>query len=139
MAIGMETLPEIVRLTAGAAHQLAALLPRLVVNSGRMRANLELTNGLVFAEAVTFTLNEKMDRSSARSSLQKLAPSAVRALPLARDSFCELRSYRYSESTVARTAVRTGQLSGLRGSLHRHGPCCRDLTSSAEPPIRSTG
>jgi len=60
-----ETLPEIVRLAAGASHHLAALLPRLVVNSDRMRANLELTNGLIYAEAVTFALSEKIDRSDA--------------------------------------------------------------------------
>jgi len=35
------------------------------VNSDRMRANLELTNGLIYAEAVTFALSEKIDRSDA--------------------------------------------------------------------------
>jgi 3-carboxy-cis,cis-muconate cycloisomerase len=60
-----ETVPEIVRLAAGASHHLAALLPRLVVNSDRMRANLELTNGLIYAEAVTFALSKKIDRFAA--------------------------------------------------------------------------
>ena len=60
-----ETLPEIVRLTAGAAHHLAALVPRLTVNSGNMRANLERTRGLIYAEPVTLALSEKLHRASA--------------------------------------------------------------------------
>src|SRR2546430_5888895 len=43
-----EVVPEIVRLTAGASRQLATLLPRLVVNTDRMRANLDLTHGLIY-------------------------------------------------------------------------------------------
>jgi 3-carboxy-cis,cis-muconate cycloisomerase len=60
-----ETIPEIVRLTAGASYQLSLLLPKLAVNSLRMLANLELTHGLIYAEAVTFALSEKLDRASA--------------------------------------------------------------------------
>jgi 3-carboxy-cis,cis-muconate cycloisomerase len=60
-----ETVPEIVRLTAGASHQMSTLLPNLVVNSERMRANLELSQGLIYAEAVTFALAHKIDRSAA--------------------------------------------------------------------------
>jgi len=69
-----ETVPEIVGLTAGASHQLAALLPNLVVNSDRMRTNLDLTHGLIYAEAVTFALSEKLDRPSAH----KLVEAACR-------------------------------------------------------------
>lgn len=69
-----ETVPDIVRLTAGASYQLAALLPNLVVNTDRMRANLDLTNGLIYAEAVTFALSEKLDRSTAH----KLVDAACR-------------------------------------------------------------
>ena len=69
-----ETLPEVVRLTAGASHQLAALLPRLVVHPDRMRANLELTHGLIYAEAVTLALSEKLNRASAH----KLVENACR-------------------------------------------------------------
>ena len=66
-----ETLPEIVRLTAGASHHLAALLPRLVVHSDRMRANLELTNGLIYAEAITLALSEKLNRASAHKLVEE--------------------------------------------------------------------
>jgi 3-carboxy-cis,cis-muconate cycloisomerase len=69
-----ETLPEVVRLTAGGSHQLAALLPRLVVHSDRMRTNLELTHGLIYAEAITLALSEKLNRASAH----KLVENACR-------------------------------------------------------------
>ena len=69
-----ETLPEIVRLTAGALHQLAALLPRLEIHREKMRANLELTRGLIFAEAITMALSEKLNRASAH----KLVETACR-------------------------------------------------------------
>jgi 3-carboxy-cis,cis-muconate cycloisomerase len=69
-----ETVPEIVRLTAGGTHQLASLLPRLTVNAEKMRANLDLTHGLIFAEAVSLGLSEKLNRTSAH----KLVESACR-------------------------------------------------------------
>jgi 3-carboxy-cis,cis-muconate cycloisomerase len=69
-----ETVPEIVRLTAGGTHQFAALLPRLTVNAEKMRANLDLTHGLIFAEAVSLALSEKLNRASAH----KLVESACR-------------------------------------------------------------
>ena len=66
-----ETVPEIVRLTAGASHQLTTLLPRLVVHSDRMRANLELTHGLIYAEAVTFALSKTIERSTAHKLMEE--------------------------------------------------------------------
>jgi len=69
-----EVVPEIVRLTASGSHQLANLLPRLVIHSDKMRANLELTHGLIYAEAVSLALSEKLDRASAH----KLVEAACR-------------------------------------------------------------
>jgi len=65
-----ETVPEIVRLTAGALHQLAALLPGLSVHPEKMRANLELTRGLIYAEAVTGALSNKLNRASAHKLVE---------------------------------------------------------------------
>jgi 3-carboxy-cis,cis-muconate cycloisomerase len=69
-----EVVPEIVRLTASGSHQLATLLPRLVIHSDKMRANLELTHGLIYAEAVSLALSEKLNRASAH----KLVEAACR-------------------------------------------------------------
>ena len=69
-----ELLPEIASLTAGAACQLAVLLPGIAVHKERMRANLELTNGLIYAEAISLALSEKLNRASAH----KLVEAACR-------------------------------------------------------------
>jgi len=60
-----ETLPEIVRLSGGALHHLAEMLPGLAVDAERMRKNLEMTNGLIFAEAVTMALGDRMGKMPA--------------------------------------------------------------------------
>jgi 3-carboxy-cis,cis-muconate cycloisomerase len=65
-----EVVPEIFRLTAGASHQLSELLPRLVIHEDKMRANLELTHGLIYAEAVSLALSEKLNRTSAHKLLE---------------------------------------------------------------------
>jgi 3-carboxy-cis,cis-muconate cycloisomerase len=62
-----ETLPEIFRLTAGALHQLVTIVPHLLVDAARMRHNLEATQGLIFAEAITLTLAPHIGKSSARA------------------------------------------------------------------------
>jgi 3-carboxy-cis,cis-muconate cycloisomerase len=57
-----ETLPELVCLVGGALHHLAGMLPGLEVDADRMRENLEITRGLIFAEAVSTALGERMGK-----------------------------------------------------------------------------
>jgi len=78
-----KTLPAIIRLTAGALHHLAALAPKLQINSARMRENLDLTHGLIYAEAVSMSLAEKLGRVTAHEKIEaacKLALSSHRHL-----------------------------------------------------------
>jgi 3-carboxy-cis,cis-muconate cycloisomerase len=60
-----ETLPEIVRLSGGALHHLAQMLPTLEVDPERMRQNLDATHGLIFAEAVSTVLGDRMGKMPA--------------------------------------------------------------------------
>jgi len=60
-----ETLPEIFRLTAGALHQMTKIIPGLEVDTAHMKRNLEATNGLIFAEAVTMALGRYIGKSAA--------------------------------------------------------------------------
>ena len=60
-----ETLPEIIRLSGGALHHLAEMLAGLQVDPERMRKNLELTKGLIFAEGVTMALADRMGKMPA--------------------------------------------------------------------------
>lgn len=71
-----ETFPEIVRLTAGGLHHLAAIAPHLVVDTRRMRENLEATRGLIFTEAVSMVLSEKLGRQAAHERLESVARRA---------------------------------------------------------------
>jgi 3-carboxy-cis,cis-muconate cycloisomerase len=66
-----ETLPEIVSLSAGALHRMAELFPRLEVDAERMRENLEATRGLIFAEAVTMALAERMGKAAAHEIVEE--------------------------------------------------------------------
>ena len=65
-----ETLPEIFRLTAGALQELKEIVPRLEVKTERMRRNLEMTQGLVFAEAVSMALAASIGKSAAHGIVQ---------------------------------------------------------------------
>lgn len=65
-----ETLPEIFRLTAGALHQMATIVPHLEVDVARMRRNLDATQGLIFAEAVAMTMGKDLGKSAAHELLE---------------------------------------------------------------------
>lgn len=71
-----ETLPDIVRLTAGALHHLTTTVSELQIDPERMRQNLDVTHGLIFAEAVTMSLAEKMPRSEAHELVQQACKRA---------------------------------------------------------------
>jgi 3-carboxy-cis,cis-muconate cycloisomerase len=60
-----EVLPEILRLSAGALHHLTECVAGLEIDAERMRENLDLTHGLIFAEAVQTVLGHKLGRLAA--------------------------------------------------------------------------
>jgi 3-carboxy-cis,cis-muconate cycloisomerase len=65
-----ETLPEIFRLTGGALHQLATIVPDLEVDTARMRRNLDATQGLIFAEGVTMAMGKHIGKSAAHTLVE---------------------------------------------------------------------
>jgi 3-carboxy-cis,cis-muconate cycloisomerase len=71
-----ETLPEIFRLTAGALHQMVAIIPHLEVDSARMRRNLDATHGLIFAEAVTMAMGTHIGKPAAHALLEEASREA---------------------------------------------------------------
>lgn len=58
-------LPRAFITTAGALHQSKFLASGLVIDASRMRKNLDMTNGLIVAEAVMMALAEKIGRGAA--------------------------------------------------------------------------
>jgi 3-carboxy-cis,cis-muconate cycloisomerase len=65
-----ETLPQIFRVTAGALHQMVEIVPRLEVDTERMRHNLGATAGSIFAEAVSMALAKQMGKSAAHALME---------------------------------------------------------------------
>ena len=71
-----ETLPEIARISGGALHHLAEMLAHLEVDSERMRENLEASNGLIFAEAVSMALGDRMGKMPAHMLVEAACKKA---------------------------------------------------------------
>ncbi|MGZ3664078.1 MAG: 3-carboxy-cis,cis-muconate cycloisomerase [Ktedonobacterales bacterium] len=72
-----ETLPDIFLLAAGALRQMAQVSEGLEVDSGRMRANLDITQGLIFAEAVSMALARNVGRQRAHELVRAATQRAT--------------------------------------------------------------
>lgn len=65
-----ETLPEICLLSAGALAQLTHVVEGLAIDAARMRSNLDATQGLIVAEAVSAALAPKLGRATAHGLIE---------------------------------------------------------------------
>jgi 3-carboxy-cis,cis-muconate cycloisomerase len=65
-----DAMPELVEVTADAARAVAEALEGLVVDAARMRANLDITRGLVMAEAVVMRLAPKLGKQEAHALVE---------------------------------------------------------------------
>ncbi|WP_085715562.1 3-carboxy-cis,cis-muconate cycloisomerase [Pseudomonas sp. B28(2017)] len=72
-----ETLPEICCLVSGSLQQALAIAQGLEVDAGRMARNLDLTQGLVLAEAVSIVLAQRVGRDTAHHLLEQCCKRAV--------------------------------------------------------------
>lgn len=73
-----ETLPELCCLVSGALQQALLVVPGLEVDAARMRNNLELTQGLVLAEAVSIALAQRIGRDAAHHLVEQCCRQAVK-------------------------------------------------------------
>lgn len=72
-----ETLPEIVRLSAGALRHLREIAPNLQISTVRLREHLEDTRGLIFAERISMTLAERIGKQRAHQLVAEASRNAV--------------------------------------------------------------
>ncbi|GAB2533794.1 3-carboxy-cis,cis-muconate cycloisomerase [Spirosoma aerophilum] len=72
-----DVLSDIMQLTAGAVERSLELFDNLEVDSQRMRQNLELTNGLIYAETVSLALAPKLGKANAHELVEKACAVAV--------------------------------------------------------------
>jgi 3-carboxy-cis,cis-muconate cycloisomerase len=82
-------LPEAFCLTAGALRQACAVAAGLEVDAARMRANLDLTNGLVMSEAVMMGLGPYIGRERAHDLVYDICREAVKQDRPLLDLLCE--------------------------------------------------
>ncbi len=71
-------LPEIFMLAAGALAQTRLVLEGLQVNENKMRANLDITNGLIMSEAVMMGLGAMMGRDTAHHVVGDIGREALK-------------------------------------------------------------
>lgn len=71
------TLPALLLVTSGALAGIVDIAEGLEVDAVRMRANLDATDGLIMAEAVTFALAEKIGKSEAHHLIEAASKKAV--------------------------------------------------------------
>jgi len=74
-----EAIPEAFRLTSAAISYAAEVIEGLKVDPDRMRANIDATQGLPLAEAVSSALTSKIGRIEAHEVLRKAVDQAVTA------------------------------------------------------------
>jgi 3-carboxy-cis,cis-muconate cycloisomerase len=72
-----ETLPEICCLVSGSLKQAMLMVDGLEVDAERMARNLDLTQGLVLAEAVSIVLAQRVGRDTAHHLLEQCCKRAV--------------------------------------------------------------
>ena len=72
-----ETLPEIFNLCSGALAKMIDVLAGLEVDEFRMASNLELTNGLIFAEGVSMKLGTQLGRAGAHALVERASRLAI--------------------------------------------------------------
>jgi 3-carboxy-cis,cis-muconate cycloisomerase len=72
-----DTLPDIVLLTSGALRQMRDVTAGLQVDAARMRANLDLTHGLIMGEAVMLALGATIGRMAAHKLVEQASQQAA--------------------------------------------------------------
>jgi 3-carboxy-cis,cis-muconate cycloisomerase len=71
-----ETMPEIIGLAGGALHHLASIADNLEIDAARMSGNLDLTGGLIFAEAAQMALAPSIGRMAAHELVEAASHQA---------------------------------------------------------------
>jgi 3-carboxy-cis,cis-muconate cycloisomerase len=84
-----ETLPALLRLTGSAAALVRELLAGLEVDPEKMRADMDLTGGLVMSESVASALTPALGRADAQDLVERAARESVQSGRAFRDVLLE--------------------------------------------------
>jgi 3-carboxy-cis,cis-muconate cycloisomerase len=72
-----ETLTTLMQLTAGSLEKSVNLITHLIVDKERMLQNIEITNGLIYAEKVSLQLAKSIGKMQAHESVKKACMYAI--------------------------------------------------------------
>jgi len=72
-----ETLPELITLSGGVMQTALDLIGGMQVNAEKMRANLDITHGLIMAESVTLALATSLGKQAAHHLVEQLCHRAL--------------------------------------------------------------
>lgn len=72
-----ETVPQLVTLAGGVMQTTLELLTGMQVNTAKMRANLDITHGLIMAESVTLALAKSIGKQAAHHLVEQLCHRAL--------------------------------------------------------------
>ncbi len=73
-----EVITDIMRLTGGSLEKSVGLIAKLEVDPNRMSKNMDLTNGLIFAESVFLELSSRIGKLTAHEWVEKCCKQAVK-------------------------------------------------------------
>ncbi len=115
-----ETLPQIFRLIGGSLRNTIEVVENLEVVSARMAANIDITKGLVLAEAVTMALAEKIGRAEAHEMVERASHRAIaQSLPLGEVLLADPVVTRHLIPTSLRGLLDPGQYLGQSANFTR--------------------
>jgi 3-carboxy-cis,cis-muconate cycloisomerase len=72
-----ETVPKLFRLSSSALARMLVIMEGLEVHPDRMLQNLELTNGLIYSEAASMALAERLGKKEAHHLMEELSRKAI--------------------------------------------------------------
>ena len=128
-------LPEIFLLSAGALAQTRVMLPGLEVDAKRMRANLDLTLGMVVSEAVMMGLGPHLGRQRAHDLVYDICRKVAATGSRWSISGAGCRHLQASHARGARQDVRPRRLPRARRRDGRQGAGARSRRQAASAPL----
>jgi 3-carboxy-cis,cis-muconate cycloisomerase len=110
-----ETMATLVKLTAGSLSQAITLTDGLEVDKERMRHNLELTKGLIYAEGVSQALSARMSKTKAHELVEQCCLQAKK-------DGGHLKKIIMEDSVISKTLT-DGQIKKIFNPVNSLGMC----------------
>jgi 3-carboxy-cis,cis-muconate cycloisomerase len=108
-----ETLPEIFKLASGALNHMTDVIATFEINADRMATNLNQSNGLIMAEAVTMALAKHLGKHEAHRIVEHACKNAIKESRRLREIL--------AEEPLIQTQISAAELDKLMDPTHYLG------------------